>query len=253
MLMLGPEDVHVWSAALAARPPGVEFLLDLLSPDERERANRMLVASHRDTFVLARGALRTLAGAYLDAPPASLRFEYSPLGRPTLPDAAARGHLQFSVSHSGGQVLLAFTRRIPVGVDVERVRRNADCDAIAGRFFAPSERMALASLPEPDRTEAFCVCWTRKEALLKAVGLGISRGLGRVEVTCLPADPARIVRSDLEDIHPPDWSLWDLDVGAGFRAALAAGAPVVRMQRFEKLPDFVSCRTCRLPDVVPPG
>ena len=242
MLMLDPNDVHVWSAALHTRPFGVAAPLGLLSPDERDRANRMLAGSHRDTFVLARGALRTLAGAYLDTPPATLRFEYSPLGRPLLPGSQNPGLLQFSVSHSGGLVLLAFTREIPVGVDVERMRRNADCDAIADRFFGPTERAALASLAEPDRRDAFFACWTRKEALLKAVGLGMSRGLARIEVTCLPDDSPRIVSSSFDDIDPRGWSLRDIDAGDGFRAALAVAASEVGLQRFDFVPGVVPSR-----------
>ena len=235
MEMPGISEVHVWTTTLDSCALGVEPLLPLLSPDERERADRMLVASHRDTFVLARGTLRRLAGAYLDRPAGSLRFEYSPLGRPGLSPLDNPDGLQFSVSHSGGLVLLAFTRRVAVGVDVERVRMNADCDAIAGRFFAPMERRALASIAEPDRTAAFFACWTRKEALLKAVGLGISRGLARVAVTCRPGEAARVLDSDLAEIMPDAWTLFDLDTGPGFAAAVAVGAREVRLRRVSPL------------------
>lgn len=238
----GAPDVHVWTTTLESFPLGVGALADLLSPDERERAARMLIPSHRDTFVLARGTLRRLAGAYLDLPPGRLRFDYTALGRPVLPAADNPDGLEFSVSHSGGVVLLAFARGVAVGVDVERIRPRVDCDAIAERFFAPVERQSLASMGGSERRTAFFTCWTRKEAVLKAVGLGISRGLARVAVTCEPGVQARIVASDLGEISPDAWSLRDLDAGPGYIAALAVQAPGLHLRRLRDAAGIVPPR-----------
>jgi 4'-phosphopantetheinyl transferase len=106
-------------------------------------------------------------------------------------------------------------------IDIERVRTGSDCDAISARLFAPGEQARLAALAPADRTDAFFACWTRKEAVLKAVGLGISRGLGHVEVTCQPGGPARVVRSSLAEVDPAGWALLDLAAPAGYRSALA--------------------------------
>ncbi len=235
-------DVHVWTTTLDSCPLNVEALGDLLSPDERDRADRMLVPSHRETFVLARGTLRRLAGAYLDRPAGRLRFEYTPLGRPKLLPADNPDGLEFSVSHSGGVVLLAFARGVAVGVDVERIRPRVDCDAIAERFFAPAERQSLASMAGPERRTAFFTCWTRKEAVLKAVGLGISRGLGCVAVTCEPGVQPRIVASNLGEITAEAWSLRDLDAGPGCVAALAVKAPGLQLRRFHDAAGIVPPR-----------
>jgi 4'-phosphopantetheinyl transferase len=228
-LPLGAADVHVWGASLPAPRQVVARCREVLAADERERAARMLSGRARDAFVVSRGVLRALLGCYLGAAPEAVPLAYSVLGRPVLASGADAASLQFSVSHSDSQMVLAFTREAPVGVDVERIRPTAETDAIAARFFAPAERAALAALEADDRMEGFFACWTRKEALLKAVGLGISGGLGRIAVTCHPREPARITRSDLGEIELERWSLVDLPAPAGFRAALAAGliAPVV--------------------------
>ena len=235
-------DVHVWTTTLESCPLGLDALIAWLSPDERERADRMLVSSRREVFVLARGSLRWLVGGYLDRPAGALRFEYTALGRPGLPPADNPDELQFSVSHSGRLVLLAFTRRIAVGVDVEQVRPHVDSDAIAERFYAPIERAALASMDGPERRTAFYACWTRKEALLKAVGLGLSGGLARVAVTCQPGAQARIVASDLDAIVPTAWSLRDLVAGPGCVAAVAVEAPDLRLLQFSDVPGIVEPR-----------
>lgn len=175
----------------------------------------------RDQFVLTRLALRMLIGRYLGRPPASLVFDYTDLGRPILGGADEDAAIAFSVAHSRTQALLAFTNGLPVGIDVECVRVEADCDSIAECYFAEGERASLAALPPADRREAFFACWTRKEALLKATGLGISMGLALVELGCAPDDPPAIVHSTLADIDPAAWSLHDLDVGPSYKAALA--------------------------------
>lgn len=234
---LGARDVHVWRASLPAPGPVVEACARLLSPDEHARASRMLAASRREAFVVARGLLRRLTGRYVGLPAADVGFSYTALGRPLL--AADDRSLQFSVSHSGDQVLLAFAVRARVGVDIERVRASADVDAIAHRFFAAGELAELAALAGPDRLEAFFACWTRKEALLKAVGLGISRGLGRVEVSCRPGEPARLVRSALDELDPANWSLADLTFAPGYRAALAVSMANPAVSVFAAATDVV--------------
>jgi 4'-phosphopantetheinyl transferase len=217
----GPREVHVWHAALPVPDDVIRACRDVLSADEGDRAARMLLAVPRDTFVVARGMLRGLASRYLGLPPRDLVFSYAAFGRPWLPPAVGRSPLQFSVSHSAGRIALAFTRDARVGIDIERMRATAECDAIAARFFAPAEQAALASLPAAERVAAFFACWTRKEALLKAIGLGISRGLNRVEVSCQPGEPARILRSESAEIVPAAWTMIDLAMPAPYRAALA--------------------------------
>jgi 4'-phosphopantetheinyl transferase len=218
---LGPDDVHVWHASLPVAPGVADTCQSLLAPDERERAGRMLVRTARELFVVGRGTLRALLGGYLSVAAADVRFSYSPFGRPWVPAGDNRPALQFSISHSGTQIVLAFARAARVGIDIERVRTDADCDAIAARFFKPAERAVLSSLARADRIDAFFACWTRKEAVLKAVGLGITGGLGRLEVTCRPGDGARVLRSDLAEVDPARWSLIDLASPPGYRSALA--------------------------------
>jgi len=228
---LGPDDVHVWTASLPVAGHITDSCRRLLAPDERERAERMLAVTARELFVVGRGALRALMGLYLAVPAGEVRFSYSTFGRPWVPAGDGRPALQFSVSHSGSQVALAFSRAARVGIDIERVRMDADCDAIAARFFAPAERAVLSSLAPADRIAAFFACWTRKEAVLKAIGLGITGGLGRLEVTCRQGDGARVLRSSLAEVDPAGWTLVDLPSPSGYRSALAVSLAEPRISR----------------------
>jgi 4'-phosphopantetheinyl transferase len=192
-------------------------LSDALSPDERARADRYAHRLAREQFVCARALLRQILSRYLDHPPNRIRIECSGTGKPLLPGRP----LHFNVSHSGDLALIAITRRGEVGVDVERVRSLPSYLEMAARYFTPGETAALFSLPAGLSEEAFFHVWTRKEAFLKALGLGLSHGLERFEVSVPPDDPARVLHIDGDRRAGTRWSLCALHPAPTYVAALA--------------------------------
>ncbi len=128
--------------------------------------------------------------------------------------------MSFNLSHSDGWALLAFTRDRRIGVDVERVRPLSD-RGIARRFFAPGETAALEASPPDERPSAFFACWTRKEAVAKAVGRGLTLPLDDFEVSVRPDEPARLIGCAAEMGDPSDWHLRSFDVEDGYEAAVA--------------------------------
>ena len=123
-------------------------------------------------------ALRNLLASYLDHRAASLRFERGEHGKPRLLGAP----LLFNVSHSAGALLVALSRNIHPGVDLESgTRRTRSVPELARRWFAPGEAAALSALPPAQQQAAFLRLWTCKEAVLKCLGCGISFGLHCVE------------------------------------------------------------------------
>jgi 4'-phosphopantetheinyl transferase len=107
---------------------------------------------------------------------------------------------------------------------VERRRPLDDALALARSVFAPAELAALAELAEPARAARFFTTWTRKEAVIKATGLGISQALEAFSVlddaagaACLRGDPA-VGRAE-------DWTLADVTVESDYPAAVALLAP----------------------------
>ncbi len=122
-------------------------------------------------------ALGKLLAGYADRrdAPTILRGEH---GKPYAPDL---GGIEFNLSHSGRHALIAIARDQPIGVDLERQGRQRSVDAIAHRYFAATESRALSALPAELRDAAFLRLWTGKEAVLKALGQGLSFGLDRVE------------------------------------------------------------------------
>src|SRR6185436_16346954 len=107
-------------------------------------------------------------------------------------------------------------------VDVEQIRTDLDPDSIAARFFSASEREILASLPRPARYRAFFACWTRKEAYLKARGVGLSMPLDQFDVSLLPGEEAGLLETRHDPAEALRWRLLPLGVSADYAAALAA-------------------------------
>jgi 4'-phosphopantetheinyl transferase len=221
-LSLENDEVHVWQANLDRNQSEVDDFLCMLSIDERARADRFHFPKDRDHFIIARGVLRNILGLYLNRDPASLSFQYSSHGKPflapvTLPDA-----ISFNLSHSNGTALYAMTRSREVGVDVEFIRTGPQGDQIAERFFSPQEVAALHALPPASQRYAFFLCWTRKEAYIKARGEGLSMPLDRFDVSLVPGEPAELLATRPDVLEADRWSLRNLTIEEpGYAAAVA--------------------------------
>ncbi|HJQ31620.1 MAG TPA: 4'-phosphopantetheinyl transferase superfamily protein [Pyrinomonadaceae bacterium] len=216
------EEVHVWRALLDAPEVRVRRLLELLAPDERERAARFHFERDRRRFTVARGLLRGILGGYLNSAPEALRFVYGAQGKPALVAEQNPGGLRFNVSHSEGVALFAFARGREVGVDVERVSSRVSCEEIAGRFFSPGEVARLRALPAELREAAFFDCWTRKEAYIKARGEGLSLPLDGFDVSLGPGEPTALLANRLDPAEVARWSLRALAPWPGVAAAVVA-------------------------------
>jgi 4'-phosphopantetheinyl transferase len=221
-LSLESEDVHVWRAELDQPVEILQALQRLLSPDESERAHRFHFRKHREHFIVARGVLRTLLGNYLRMEPSQLRFSYTAYGKPAL--AGIREEqppLRFNLSHSGELALYGFTRGREIGLDLEFRREDFASEQIAEHFFSAREVEMLRALPLQLKTEGFFNCWTRKEAYIKAVGLGLSLPLDQFDVSLAPQEPVALLRTGDDESEAARWSLKALTPAEGYSAALA--------------------------------
>ncbi|MCJ2033816.1 4'-phosphopantetheinyl transferase family protein [Methylobacterium sp. J-068] len=226
-------------AAPAGQPGSAVWHVDLataraddptgLSPDERARAARFVRREDRERFIGSHLALRHILAGYLGRHPDELRFGSEPGGKPRLAHPDPEG-LRFNLSHSGRHALVGVASTATIGVDVEAVRPIGDALTIARAHFHPAETAELASLPDPDLTSAFFACWTRKEAVVKALGLGLAQPLDRFRVT-LPPAAAAVLRWEDETAARLDWSMHHLDLGPDAVGAVAitrAGEPCAR-------------------------
>ena len=193
----------------------------MLSASELDRAGKFRFDRHRNRFIAGRGFLRVILGRCLRSDPALIEFSYSRLGKPEFaPGFDGRG-LHFNLGHSEDLALFAVTKLGPVGVDVERIRVVKDVDDLVARFFSARENGLFQNLALSEKPSAFFNLWTRKEALLKATGDGITGGLNRVDVSFLPDEPARLLSMSGDAEKAARWSLRELSPADGFVGAVA--------------------------------
>jgi len=178
---------------------------------------------HRAVAAGAHALLGRLLATYagLDHPPVIAR---TGRGKPYAPALAV---IDFNLSHARDHALIAIARGQPLGVDLERVDRKLDAHDLARRFFSKREADALDALPEAQRATAFLRLWTCKEAVLKALGAGISFGLDRVAFELdATGSPTAIAEIAPEAGDAAGWRVALLEPTPGFLGALAwHGAP----------------------------
>lgn len=208
--------MEVWQIDLD-HPGELDGFMEVLDDQEKDRAGRFRFGQLTRRFVVAHAATRCLLAAYCGVPPADLVYEYGAHGKPAL---AHRGGPSFSLSHSDGMALCGIAAVGEIGVDIERCR-DIHWSEMASRFFSGTECAMLEALSEEQRAAGFFACWTRKEAYIKAKGLGLSLPLETFSVEADPALPAALIASDYAPEDAGHFRMWDLPVPAGYRAAVA--------------------------------
>lgn len=220
-LDLPTDEIHVWYAALDQPPPRFHTFIQTLSITERMRAEQFHFDKDRKCFIASRGILRTILAHYLSVEPTRLQFCYGKNGKPRLADMFGRPTISFNLSRSNRIALYAFTRYREIGVDIEQIHEISEMEQIAERFFSVKENISLCALPERKKREAFFNLWTRKEALMKAIGDGLSRPLDKFDVLMVPGESTRLLKIDEDSNAESRWYIQDLKLAPGFAAALA--------------------------------
>jgi 4'-phosphopantetheinyl transferase len=216
-LDLQPRQVDVWRISLDLAIASAKSIESHLSSDESQRAARFHFPEDRDRYIVAHGCLRNVLSRYLHSRPDQLIFATNEYGKPVLPD----NKLEFNLSHSGDFALIALAWERQVGVDVERIRPDLSTEAIARRYFSQREVSELLALPPEQREIAFFRCWTRKEAYIKAKGLGLSLPLESFDVSLTPNEPAILHATRPDAKEASLWKLLSLEVDARYASAVA--------------------------------
>lgn len=193
---------------------GVEALA---GPEAAQRAARQRVPGNRDALLASYALQRLWIARVLGCAAARIRVLRDDKGRPHLADA----HMHTSLSHAGGRVALALTATGPVGIDLEPASRAADMHELEERVAHPDERPGLPAAPV-ERGRALLALWVRKEALLKAAGIGLELEMDRFaapEGATVPLPGTRFGGLPVQ--------LRALDTGADWMMAVAAAPGAV--------------------------
>ncbi|WP_430390354.1 4'-phosphopantetheinyl transferase family protein [Dyella sp. 20L07] len=192
----------------------------LLSPMEQERALRFRYSQHRDTYVLAHAFWRLALSALLTLETHDVPLISTATGQPQLPKTA----YATSLSHSGNHVAIAIGSATALGVDIEQSPPRQGLHSLVSVLCAPTEAAALQSLAPDDRDLALLALWTRKEALLKAFGVGL-----RESPSTIAADMGRIIEPPPSVASAPACCVQQLSLPHGLVGALAAPPSIVHV------------------------
>lgn len=211
------DEVAVFRFFLPDFPANIARLYNLLQADEQQRADRYRQVADRQRYVAGRGLLRVLTGLYLDKPPAEVMIGTVLNQKPELTN---HPHWHVNVTHAGNWVLIIIGR-VPVGIDVEEHKPGFPVASLLPVTFGPDEQRRI--LASTDAVALFYRFWTRKEALLKATGLGVGADLPAVP--CMDGDH-ELPASDIGAINAGCWTVLGFALPDDSPAAVAVALPV---------------------------
>jgi 4'-phosphopantetheinyl transferase len=210
-VFLEQNHVHVWFTRSSEFSSSLDMFIRTLNRAESLKMSRFATEYLRVRFAYAHGLLRLLLSRYADCLPEELVFSEGSHGKPVL--VGTKG-LSFSLSHSGEGIAIAVARDLDIGVDIEEIKPIEDRAGLVERFFSSNEICCYKALPPSMQETAFFRLWTRKEAFVKGLGLGLSHPLDSFSV-------GLDVPVSLAGRDSADWSLHHLEPGHGFAGALA--------------------------------
>jgi len=215
---LSHDEIHCWLIDCATIGAWAFAMAEAtLSQEELGRAGSFYFASDHRLYVAAHVALRFLLAKHVRKTPREIGIIAGPFGRPIL-QKYIDASLHFNLSHSGQLAMIAIGLDTPVGIDVETVRDFAELDMVARANFARQEIEAFDKCCPADRANAFTTIWTRKEAVVKAQGVGLAYPLDEFE-TGNPHKPPQLSSHCLDFAN---WTIADVPVPVGYCACVAA-------------------------------
>jgi 4'-phosphopantetheinyl transferase len=195
-----------------------------LSEEERRRAAGIVDRGRRQRYVRRTHLVRVVLGGLLGLSPRSVPIEQNGAGKPRL---ACQSDIAFNASDTGDTAVVAATRVGPVGVDVESSDRERDVARLASRCFDVREASAIGALEPIPAREAFLRAWTAKEAVVKALGIGLAEHIAAVVVDPDPAVPLRLLAAP-GPTAAADWSVTELCL-APRRLRVAVAVPIANV------------------------
>lgn len=213
--MLKSHHVEIYHWLLSLDQPGeTQAAMEILSDSEKQHLEKIISPDHKVAFLTARSNLRRILGQRTNQPASALQFQTGPHGKPKISDPS----VHFNLSHSGGVAALAISSTISVGVDIEKIRPVKK--EIARRFFTSNEADQIEKAEGLELKKLFLKCWTQKEAVLKANGMGLQGGLDSFQVALDDGKPRVLAMDNVVDPEK-QWTLETFELYGDVIGALA--------------------------------
>jgi 4'-phosphopantetheinyl transferase len=211
-MQINANEIHVWMTDLTLPWEDENEHFVVLSNDEIIRAKQYHFIHHKRRFTVSRSILRHLLAGYLNTSPESILLGSSEFKKPYVKSENTKA-LQFNLSHSGDLAIYAFTLEHPIGIDIEKTK-DIFSESVAMRFFSKKENEALNALPLSEKVCGFYRIWSRKEALVKAIGKGLAHALPSFSVSAFDID-------EIISLENKKWSLRPITIRNGYQSAIA--------------------------------
>ena len=183
VLELKTGQVHIWKVSFNLPDNVILTLKNLLSDEEINRAERFRFHHLRRRYIVFHSTLKKILGRYLGLKEEEISFEQGPHGKPAVLEELNSENIRFNMSKSSETGVYAFMLQGELGIDIENIRPFPNMNAIVERHFSENETCVYEELPNEEKLDWFYTIWTRKEALLKAIGLGLYLPLEEMDVS----------------------------------------------------------------------
>jgi len=214
-----PDGIELWYAPLEPLIPFRESLEPELSSDERKRADRFHFEKDRNRFVIGHYLLRSVLADRIGAEAHSLVFSRHRFGKPYLADFP---QIEFNFSDTKDGILIGISSGAPIGVDIETLQREVDHSGVADNYFMNEEIEELARSSDPKRL--FLEFWTKKEAILKASGVGIMEDVRVLQVN-KNDQTVQLSHADMKALSAPEYHVHTGFIGENHVFSLSLPEP----------------------------
>lgn len=221
--------VHVWVWELDRSLDRCEDYQDVLSEEERTKASRFYLQSHRQKFIVSHAAVRMILAGYFACDASSIRFGLGRFGKPFVKNQATNSSLRFNLSHTSRLGAVAVSAGIELGLDIEEIR---PIDRDVARSLSPNEQLGLAAFEAQDWLLAFYRCWSRKEAVLKAEGVGLNTDLASFDVSVHTQLKTHLLKSQ-NQAFTTDWQIVSLEPANAHVGAIALASEPTEIKFFQ--------------------
>ena len=217
------QDVHLWGINRNVYNEQKNYSEYFLDEDEQNRTQRFRFSKNHDLFVIGRYYTKIMLAYYTMSHPESIKIIPDSFGKPT-----SERNLFFNISHSGDQLLVGFSKS-KIGVDIERNDPAVDIEKVGKSHFSEVELQEMMSYTRDERTEAFFEIWTKKEALIKGIGKGLSIPLQDFNVT---KRNGKVFWKFPADNKYGNWYVHNIETKQGFKSAFATQNDVANASYF---------------------
>lgn len=235
---LTENQVHVWRIKISEFYNQANEFEQQLDAAEKKRARQYKFSDSRINFIICRGALRFLLSQYQKKNPLSIEIQKNTDGKPILAKKSRPLALEFNISHSDDICLIAISRNLEVGIDVEAVKPLTELEALAKTFLSERELTAFTAANPEKKRDMFYDIWSAKEALLKSVGCGLKVHPNQIDLEQVSGRKAFSVKDNSNLINISQIEMIQLKGLSGYVAWLAALGEIGKISTFIFSPDI---------------